>query len=183
MKKVVTYISMYVHPYVSRRFAELPSLIHQGPYRISRAITLVELLIVMAIMGTLAAIGVPAYDNYVDKARNCQALEDIYAIQKSIAVYVVENGTLPDSLDQALWPRRLDPWGNPYQYLKIEGRPKNEVVGSWRKDRFLVPLNTDYDLYSMGKDGKSRPPLTAKTSRDDIVRANNGTFVGLASEY
>ena len=52
-----------------------------------------------------------------------------------------------------------------------------------RKDKNLVPLNADYDLYSKGKDGKSQPPLTAKVSYDDIVRANNGGFVDLASKY
>jgi general secretion pathway protein G len=35
----------------------------------------------------------------------------------------------------------------------------------------------------MGKDGASVSPLTARASRDDIVRANNGAFVGLASDY
>jgi general secretion pathway protein G len=35
----------------------------------------------------------------------------------------------------------------------------------------------------MGKDGQSSSPLTAKPSRDDIVRANDGRFVGLASDY
>lgn len=55
--------------------------------------------------------------------------------------------------------------------------------GKVRKDHNLVPLNTDYDLYSMGEDGASVSPLTAKASRDDIVRANNGRYVGLASDY
>jgi len=35
----------------------------------------------------------------------------------------------------------------------------------------------------MGKDGASVPPLTAKASRDDIIRANDGRFIGLASDY
>ncbi len=52
-----------------------------------------------------------------------------------------------------------------------------------RKDRFLVPINSDYDLYSRGKDGLSVAPLTAAQSRDDIVRAANGTFVGLAEKF
>lgn len=52
-----------------------------------------------------------------------------------------------------------------------------------RKDHNLVPLNTDYDLYSSGPDGASVGPLTAKASRDDILRANNGRFVGPASAY
>ena len=52
-----------------------------------------------------------------------------------------------------------------------------------RKNRFMVPINSDYDLYSMGKDGQSVSPLTAKASRDDIIRANDGQFIGLASNY
>ncbi len=52
-----------------------------------------------------------------------------------------------------------------------------------RKDRFLVPINSDYDLYSKGKDGESKAPLSPKVSHDDIIRANDGAFVGLASEF
>jgi general secretion pathway protein G len=46
-----------------------------------------------------------------------------------------------------------------------------------------VPINSDFDLYSMGEDGKSSPPLTAKSSRDDIVRANNGAYYGYGRDY
>jgi general secretion pathway protein G len=35
----------------------------------------------------------------------------------------------------------------------------------------------------MGKDGKTAAPLTAKASRDDVIRANDGRFIGLGSEY
>ena len=50
-------------------------------------------------------------------------------------------------------------------------------------DLSLHPINTDFDLCSVGKDGKSAAPLTAKISQDDIIRANNGGYVGLASNY
>ena len=46
-----------------------------------------------------------------------------------------------------------------------------------------MPINSDFDLYSTGPDGASVAPLTAEPSRDDIVRANDGAFIGLASEY
>jgi general secretion pathway protein G len=46
-----------------------------------------------------------------------------------------------------------------------------------------VPINTTYDLYSKGKDGDSSPPLTARASQDDVVRANDGGFIGLGSRY
>jgi general secretion pathway protein G len=74
----------------------------------------------------------------------------------------------------------LDPWGNPYQYLNHYTMKGN---GQARKDRFLKPLNSDYDLYSMGKDGQSSPPLQAKPSLDDVIRASNGSYVGLASNF
>ena len=35
----------------------------------------------------------------------------------------------------------------------------------------------------MGKDGSSVAALTAKASRDDIIRANDGGFIGLASRF
>ena len=44
-------------------------------------------------------------------------------------------------------------------------------------------MNSDFDLYSVGNDGDSESPLSAKASRDDIVRANNGAFIGLGEDY
>jgi len=52
-----------------------------------------------------------------------------------------------------------------------------------RKDRFLVPINSDYDLYSKGKDGQSNAPLTVPVSHDDIIRAANGAYVGVAANF
>jgi general secretion pathway protein G len=52
-----------------------------------------------------------------------------------------------------------------------------------RKDRNTHPINTDFDLYSKGRDGKTNYPLTAEASQDDIIRANNGGYLGLASHY
>ena len=46
-----------------------------------------------------------------------------------------------------------------------------------------MPVNSDFDLYSMGADGESSAPFTAKNSHDDVVRANNGAFIGLAEDY
>ena len=56
-------------------------------------------------------------------------------------------------------------------------------MGMVRKDKNLVPINSDFDLYSMGPDGESVSPLTANSSRDDIVRGRNGDYIGNAAEY
>ena len=61
------------------------------------------------------------------------------------------------------------------------GGPQSSV--SPRKDRFGVVLNTDFDLYSRGKDRKSTDSISTPDSHDDILRANDGAFVGLASNF
>ena len=168
----------------------------------SAGYTLIEVLTVMCIITALAAIAVPNFMNYLDKARVIKAIGEIRTIEKDILAFQMDNNRFPDNLGQIGRGGLLDPWGNPYQYLNIakctEPSEKGSVKGGkggkgggndgcsgvkFRKDRFLVPINSDFDLYSKGKDGRSIAPLTAAMSRDDIVRANNGGFVGLAWKY
>jgi general secretion pathway protein G len=144
--------------------------------------TLIEVLIVVAIIGISVAIAIPTYQSYREKAKITDCKQGIKTIEKAINSYMVDNENYPDSLANVGCDGMRDPWGNPYQYLKIAGAD-NKGVGGLRKDRNLVPINTDYDLYSMGPDGKSAGPLTAKASRDDIIRANDGQYIGPASEY
>jgi len=142
--------------------------------------TLVEILIVVGLIGTLAAIATPVYLKAIEKARSTRAIGDIKNIALTISALQAQSGSLPDSLAEIGMGTLRDPWGHAYQYMKLEGV---KGKGKARKDKNLVPLNTDYDLYSMGPDGQSVGPLTAKASRDDIVRANNGGFIGLASDF
>lgn len=157
----------------------MEGLIFDNNDKKSSGFTLIELMIVIAIIGTLAAIATPMYLNIMDKVRVTIAISDIKTIEKDLLVYYVEFDEFPPDLAAVGMNTLTDPWGNPYQYLPVEGNPK----GKLRKDHFLVPVNSDFDLYSMGPDGKSVSPFTAKHSRDDIVRANDGGFVGLVSNY
>jgi general secretion pathway protein G len=143
---------------------------------------LLELLIAIAIISVLAVIAIPAYSNYRDKANNADAEADLYSISQAIERFYIETNSYPNSLADIRMGGLLDPWGHAYQYLRISGA-KLKGKASLRKDKSLVPINTDFDLYSMGKDGATVAPLTAKASQDDIVRANNGKFIGLASDY
>jgi len=144
--------------------------------------TLIELMVVIAIVGTLSGIGIPAYNSYIEKAKITKTIAEIRLLEKEIRVYEVNNEMFPDTLNDIGRENFLDTWGNPYQYLNF-ANIKGKGKGKMRKDRFLVPINSDFDLYSMGKDGKSQTPLTAKASHDDIIFANNGEYVGIASEY
>jgi general secretion pathway protein G len=146
----------------------------------SRGFTLVELLIAVVIVLTICAIAVPNLMAALDQARIARAVGDIHAIEDDVASYQSIYSLLPDDLSQIGDGNLRDPWGNPYQYLNHSTMKGN---GQARKDRFLKPLNSDYDLYSMGKDGQSSPPLQAKPSLDDVIRASNGSYVGLASNF
>jgi general secretion pathway protein G len=143
--------------------------------------TLIELLIVLLIIGTLAGLAVPSFTQYLEQARTIRAVAEIRLIEKEIALREVASDPLPNTLGDLGWTK-LDSWGHPYQYLSFAAAGPG-YKGKARKDKFLVPLNSTYDLYSMGKDGQSKTPLTAKTSWDDVIRANDGAYVGLASGY
>lgn len=156
--------------------------------------SLIELIFVIAILGTLSAIAIPNFISYRERGKVVVAVVDIRFIEKEISAYRLAEDEYPDDLDGLSSGKRIDPWGNPYRYLRIDGATKEKgkgkgkggvtaSKGKMRKDHFMVPVNSDYDLYSMGRDGKSVSPFTAKASRDDVVRVNNGRFVGLVSDY
>lgn len=141
--------------------------------------SLIELVLVLALAGILGGIAIPAYRGYVDRVRVNRAVTDIGEISLLLYRWEINTGGFPDSLATAGLDGRTDPWGNPYAYLNVATASASDV----RKDKNLVPINTDFDLYSRGADGLSSPPLTASQSRDDIVRANNGAFLGRAQDY
>lgn len=141
--------------------------------------TLVELIMAVAVLMLLVGIAVPLYQGHAAEALIQRTIQDIRQIEL-LVVDMGLDGRFPDSLADAGADKMLDPWGNPYQYLNIRD---GATGGKARKDKFLVPVNSDFDLYSLGADGKSSPPFTAKDSRDDIVRANNGAFFGIAEDY
>lgn len=141
-----------------------------------------ELMITLVILSLLTSIAVPAYDKFAVRAKNSRAIGDMGVITIEIGKFQLRNNNaLPDLLADLGVDIPLDPWGTPYSYLNIVAAGPGK--GQFRKDGNLNPLNTDYDLYSKGKDKDSAGPLNAKKSRDDIVRANNGAFLGLAEDY
>lgn len=140
--------------------------------------TLIELLTAMAVLGLIAAIAGPTYSAHVNRGRTAKAIADIKSIEMGLERFLTARGRYPATLAEA-GIALTDPWGRAYRYLNMDGAK----VGQVRKDKSLHPLNTDYDLYSVGPDGKTATPLTAQISRDDIIRARNGSFVGPAKDH
>ena len=153
--------------------------------------TLVELIIVLLIICVMVWIAFPAYQSYVTNMKIVQAKNEIQEMSRVIHDQEVRTGVLADGLDDVVdpgtskslgWDGRVDPWGFPYEYknlrtMSLKGK------GNARQDKNLKPVNSDFDLYSVGPDGKTAPSLTDAKSRDDVVRARDGGFIGTAAEF
>ena len=152
-------------------------------YGYNRGFTLIEVFIVIAIIGCISAIALPNYLRYKNNAMIAVAVTDIRMIEKQISLFALDNDDqLPDSINDLTTIGAInDPWGNPYEYLRIEGGDVKKM-GEVRRNMMDVPVNQDYDLYSMGKDGQSESSFKVNVSRDDVVRAYEGWYVGLISE-
>ncbi|HZN40388.1 MAG TPA: prepilin-type N-terminal cleavage/methylation domain-containing protein [Planctomycetota bacterium] len=262
---------------------------------VAHGFTLLELMIVCAILSIIAGMGVPQYLSALRTARIGKARHELVTISNAIAAYQANNGGhLPLTLYQAGFGGRLDPWGLPYCYLNYAdgtgdglewaikaglvdpsavvtvsmgagaggapgprlagfllpslvpqspgGRQGTQQTGAQgaqtgaqgvidvatsdpapigkivanlvrpiapdelagltgslvsgakvyttvpidqtrRRDRYLFPLNTDYDLFSLGPNGLTSVSLGESLAQDDVIRANNGGFFGTASEY
>ncbi len=154
-----------------------------GGTRPAVGLMLMELLFALAIVGVLAAIAIPTYNQYIYQSQVVRTMAELRRIEQGLESFAITNdGVYPASLAEAGLEGMRDPWRHAYRYTRIAGAPPS-VLGSVRKDKNLVPINTDYDLYSVGRDGTTAAPLTARASRDDVIRANDGGFHGLAADY
>jgi general secretion pathway protein G len=125
--------------------------------RLTRGFTLVEVLVVIVILGILAAVIVPNVVGRAHDARVAAAKQDVATLSQALAMYKLDNARIP-SAEQGLkaltekpslaplpnnWrsggyiPRLPnDPWGNPYQYTN-------------------PGLRGEFDVFSFGADGKA----------------------------
>jgi len=114
-------------------------------YRKNSGFTLIEVMVVVVILGILAAIIVPKIMSRPEQARLVKVKQDILAIQSGLDLYKLDNGFYPTT-DQGLQalvtqptteplPRNwksegylqelpIDPWGDAYQYINENERAK-----------------------------------------------------------
>jgi general secretion pathway protein G len=125
-----------------------------GYRRMHAGFTLIEIMVVVVILGILAALIAPNVISRIDDAQIVKVQQDLRAIESALKLYRLDNFRYPDteqSLDalvtppqdpDARWPAggyldRLprDPWDRPYEYLY----PGNQG---------------EFDVYSLGRDGQ-----------------------------
>jgi general secretion pathway protein G len=152
-------------------------------WRAGGGFTLTEICFTIAIIGILATIAFQFLNSWRERQKITTCIIDIKKIESAISDYLEEYGELPDSLADIGLSGMRDPWDRPYEYLRIDGGKTPGINGKRRRDKNANPVNSDYDLYSMGSDGKTAAQFTGKNARDDIVRANNGSYCGLAENH
>lgn len=98
--------------------------------RAQRGMTLIEIMVVVTILGLIAAAVGVAVIPKLGEARVERAYVDFKAIESALDTYKIRKGSYPDTQTgfQALVPNDLkevplDPWGNPYEYMLESGKP------------------------------------------------------------
>ncbi len=145
-------------------------------------ISLPEIMVVAAVTSLISAMALPTFGHYVDRAHVAKASGDIGQISVAIERFRLNNNDqIPVSLSEVDMDIPLDPWDRAYVFVSSRSALTRHDVR--RMDNDHVPLNTDFDLYSRGKDGTSGPLVSSQVSADDILRADNGSYIGLGKEY
>jgi general secretion pathway protein G len=119
-----------------------------------RGFTLIEIMVVVVIIGLLAAFIVPQITGKVEQARVAKAKTDVQALETALAMYKLDNFKYP-AADVGLSALMTQPsgdaaknWRGPY-LKKLSKDP-------WNNDyQYVVPgKHGEYDLYSRGADGQ-----------------------------
>ncbi|MDE2220968.1 MAG: type II secretion system major pseudopilin GspG [Gammaproteobacteria bacterium] len=125
-------------------------------HRGQRGFTLIEIMVVVVIIGLLAAVVVPQFLSKVDDARVSKAKQDIQALETALTMYKLDNYTYPTT-EMGL--------------KALVQKPDPALAKNWRPGGYLQHLNRDpwkndyqyaypgthggeYDLYSFGADGQ-----------------------------
>ncbi|NOS79780.1 MAG: prepilin-type N-terminal cleavage/methylation domain-containing protein, partial [Nitrospira sp.] len=118
--------------------------------------TLIEVMIAVAIAGILASLAVPTYTDFLYKARIARTVAELHGLAKELQGFALSSELYPDTLAQIGRSTMLDPWGNPYQYYRINCGPATAGL-----------LNPP-DLPDHGSDGRIVPvtgPSSTHTAR------------------
>ena len=101
------------------RFGCRSRLVRRRGWQDQRAFSLVETLIVCALLSTLASIAAGIYVTALKTARVTRAIGDLHALDVDIRTFHLRNNRYPTTLIEARPIVPNDPWGRPYVYTDL----------------------------------------------------------------
>lgn len=161
--------------------------------------TLIELLIVVAIIGLLAAVAMNKLTRAIYQAKISRAVADIRTFHDAMEMFAMDRHiegplydpswqssnnttyyppTLQDLVPNYMHEIPIDPWGYEYHYINFD-----VTSNGMRKDGPIVPLNTKYDLFSIGPNGEWDEDINTVKSSDDVLFGADGEFIGSCERW
>jgi general secretion pathway protein G len=133
---------------VNRRHARLSAR--------ERGFTLIEIMVVVVIIGLLAAVIVPSVVDKVDQARVAKAKQDITSLETALTMYRLDNSRYPTT-DQGLSALSTQPTDPSIRHWRPGGYIKRISKDPWGNDyQYVYPgtHGSEYDLFSLGADNQ-----------------------------
>jgi general secretion pathway protein G len=137
--------------YISKTFQGSRALRHPA-----RGFTLIEIMVVVIIIGLLAAVIVPQVVSKVDEAKVTKAKADIQTLETALTMYRLDNSRYPTT-DQGLAALVTQPTDPAIRHWRPGGYIPHLSKDPWGYDyQYTSPgtHNKDYDLFSFGADGQ-----------------------------
>jgi general secretion pathway protein G len=139
--------------HVSRHFSER----RRPPRRAGQSgFTLIEIMVVVIIIGLLAAVIVPQVIDKVDQARTTKAKADIQSIETALTMFRLDNSKYPTT-DQGLQSLVVQPTDPSIRHWRPGGYIQRVSKDPWGNDYQYVYPGThgkEYDLFTLGSDGQ-----------------------------